>query len=46
MVVIISSTGKDHSKLYGFPAYVPASNVKNYQRVISSLKTCATTLPI
>lgn len=42
MVVIIASTGKDHSKLYGFPAYIPSNN---YQRVISSLRTCATTLP-
>ena len=31
MVVIISKTGKDHSKPYVFPAYIPASN---YQRVI------------
>ena len=31
MVVIISNTGKDHSKPYVFPAYIPASN---YQRVI------------
>ena len=31
MVVIISNTGKDHSKPYVFRAYIPASN---YQRVI------------